>query len=130
MSEEQFFPVPAEWSDRALVNADQYEEMYARSVADPEGFWAEHGQRIDWIKPYSTVKNVDYHGDVSIKWYEDGTLNACYNCVDRHVESRGDQTAIIFEGDDPADSAHITYRELQDHVCRFANVLKERGVKK
>ena len=130
MSDDQLFPVSDEWSNRALVNSDTYEEMYAQSINDPEGFWGEHGKRIDWIKPYNTVKNVSYEGDVSIKWYEDGTLNACYNCVDRHVPTRGDQTAIIFEGDDPADSAHITYAELLEHVSRFANVLKSRGVQK
>jgi len=130
MSDDQLFPVSNEWSNRALVNSDTYEEMYANSINDPEGFWGEHGKRIDWIKPYNMVKNVSYEGDVSIKWYEDGTLNACYNCVDRHVPTRGDQTAIIFEGDDPADSAHITYAELLEHVSRFANVLKERGVQK
>jgi acetyl-CoA synthetase len=130
MSDDQLFPVSDEWSNRALVNSDTYEEMYANSINDPEGFWGEHGKRIDWIKPYNMVKNVSYEGDVSIKWYEDGTLNACYNCVDRHVPTRGDQTAIIFEGDDPADSAHITYAELLEHVSRFANVLKERGVQK
>ena len=130
MSDDQLFPVSDEWSNRALVNSDTYEEMYAQSINDPEAFWGEHGKRIDWIKPYNTVKNVSYEGDVSIKWYEDGTLNACYNCVDRHVPTRGDQTAIIFEGDDPADSAHITYAELLEHVSRFANVLKSRGVQK
>jgi acetyl-CoA synthetase len=130
MSDDQLFPVSDEWPNRALVNSDTYEEMYAQSINDPEGFWGEHGKRIDWIKPYNTVKNVSYEGDVSIKWYEDGTLNACYNCVDRHVPTRGDQTAIIFEGDDPADSAHITYAELLEHVSRFANVLKSRGVQK
>ncbi|TDI62737.1 MAG: acetate--CoA ligase [Alphaproteobacteria bacterium] len=130
MSDEQFFPVSAEWSARALVNSDAYEDMYAQSINDPDGFWGEHGKRIDWIKPYTKVKNTTFEGDISIKWYEDGTLNACYNCVDRHLETRGDQTAIIFEGDDPADSSHITYNQLHEHVSRFANVLKSRGVKK
>jgi len=130
MSSEQFFPVSPDWSERALVDSAGYDEMYAQSVADPDAFWGKHGKRIDWMKPYTKVKNTDYNGDVSIRWYEDGTLNACYNCVDRHVKTRGDQTAIIFEGDDPADSAHITYSELLDHVSRFANVLKARGVKK
>ncbi len=130
MSDDQLFPVSAEWSARALVNSDAYDDMYAQSINDPDGFWGEHGKRIDWIKPFTKVKNTTYDGDVSIRWYEDGTLNACYNCVDRHLPTRGDQTAIIFEGDDPANSAHITYNELHEHVSRFANVLKSRGVKK
>ena len=98
---------------------------------DPEGFWGEHGKRIDWIKPYSTVKNVSYDAkDLYIKWYEDGTLNVAANCLDRHLEKRGDQTAIIFEGDDPNVSEHITYRDLYERTCRFANALKTMGVAK
>ena len=102
--------------------------MYAASVADPDAFWAEHGKRIDWIKPYSQVSDVSYDAaDLHIKWYADGTLNAAANCLDRHLETRGDQTAIIWEGDDPADSRHITYAELHEEVCKFANVLKAEG---
>ncbi len=130
MSEEQVLPVPAEWASRALVDNDRYLEMYQQSVDDPEAFWGEHGRRIDWIKPYSRVKNTSYDGDVSIRWYEDGTLNVCANCVDRHLPERAGQTALIFEGDDPADSRHITYQELYDEVCRFSNVLYGRGVGK
>ena len=116
---------------RAHINDAQYQEMYQRSIADNEAFWAEHGKRIDWIKPYTTIENVSYDAsNLSIKWFEDGTLNAAANCLDRHLETRGDQTAIIFEGDEPTDSRHITYRELHEDVCRFSNMLKSRGVKK
>ena len=131
MSEDQIFEVPQAIADKALVNDAQYQDMYARSLDDADGFWAEHGQRIDWIKPFSKVKNTHYgKDDVSIKWYEDGTLNACVNCVDRHVETRGDQVAIIWEGDEPDQTAKITYRQLHEEVCKFANVLKAQGVKK
>ena len=131
MSEDQIFEVPQAIADKALVNDAQYQDMYARSLDDADGFWAEHGRRIDWIKPFSKVKNTHYgKDDVSIKWYEDGTLNACVNCVDRHVETRGDQVAIIWEGDEPDQDAKITYRQLHEEVCKFANVLKAQGVKK
>ena len=131
MSEDQIFEVPRAIADKALVNDAQYQNMYARSLEDADGFWAEHGRRIDWIKPYTKVKNTHYgKDDVSIKWYEDGTLNACVNCVDRHVETRGDQVAIIWEGDEPNQDAEITYRQLHEEVCKFANVLKAQGVKK
>jgi len=131
MSDDTIFPVPAAFAANAHINNDQYLEMYKKSVEDPEGFWGEHGKRIDWIKPYTKVKDVSFaKDDLHIKWYYDGTLNACVNCVDRHLETRGDQTAIIFEGDDPNVSRHITYRELYEEVCRFANVLKSRGAKK
>jgi acetyl-CoA synthetase len=105
--------------------------MYQASLDDPDAFWGEHGQRIDWVTPYTKVKNTHYgKDDVSIKWYEDGTLNACVNCVDRHLEKRGDQTAIIWEGDAPDQAAHISYTQLHEEVCKFANVLKAQGVKK
>src|SRR6185312_511677 len=108
-----------------------YKEMYARSLKDPDGFWAEEAKRIDWMKPFSKVKNAAYGpGDVSIKWFEDGTLNAAYNCIDRHLDKRAKQTAIIWEGDDPKDSKHITYQELHDEVCKFANILRNRNVEK
>ena len=112
------------------IDAEAYARMYAASVNDPEGFWGEHGKRIDWIKPYSRVKNTSFaYDDVSIKWFEDGTLNVAANCVDRHLATRGDQTAIIWEPDDPKDAAlHITYRELHSQVCRMANVMKKLGV--
>jgi len=131
MSEQTLFPPSAETAQHALIDQAGYEKMYDQSVNDTESFWREHGQRIDWIKPYSTVENVSYDAStLSIKWFEDGTLNAAANCLDRHLKTRGDQTAIIFEGDEPTDSRHITYRELHEEVSKFANVLKSRGVKK
>ncbi len=114
-----------------LINADQYQQMYQQSVQDPDAFWREQGKRLDWIKPYSKVKNTSFsHDNVSIKWFEDGTLNVSANCVDRHLATRGDQTAIIWESDDPNVSEHISYRKLHDRVCRMANVLKDLGVTK
>ena len=131
MSQDEIFAPSEEMAARAHIDAAKYEEMYAQSVADPDAFWAEHGKRIDWITPYTTISNVSYNKpNVSIKWYEDGTLNAAANCLDRHLETRGSQTAIIWEGDDPADSKHISYAELHEEVCKFSNVLKSRGVKK
>ena len=122
---------PAAAVDRAWADAATYEAMYAASVADPDAFWGEHGKRIDWIKPYTKVKNTsfDYH-NVSIKWFEDGKLNISANCIDRHLETRGDQTAIIWESDDPDLSKTITYRELYEQVSKFANVLHFHGIKK
>ena len=131
MSDEKIYDVPADWRKRAYVDDAKYQEMYARSIKDPNGFWAEQARRIDWIKPFSKVKNTSYDPhNVSIKWFEDGTLNACYNCVDRHLAKRGDQTAILWEGDEPKDDKKLTYKQLHAEVCRFANVLKARGVKK
>jgi acetyl-CoA synthetase len=128
---DKVYAVPAEWKDRAWVDAKSYQELYARSVADPDGFWREMGHRLDWIKPYSKVKNTSFAPEnVSIKWFEDGTLNACVNCIDRHLATRGDQVAIIWEGDDPTQDEKITYRQLHERVCKFANVLKSLGVKK
>jgi acetyl-CoA synthetase len=108
----------------------EYFRLYQESIDDPNGFWGREGKRIDWIKPYTKVMNASYEGDVSIKWYEDGTLNASANCIDRHLATKGDQTAILWEGDDPAEDRKVTYRELHEAVCRLANVLKSRGVKK
>ncbi|HEX3162467.1 MAG TPA: acetate--CoA ligase [Pseudolabrys sp.] len=131
MSDEKIYDVPADWRKRAYADDAKYQEMYARSIKDPNGFWAEQAKRIDWIKPFSKVKNTSYDPhNVSIKWFEDGTLNACYNCVDRHLAKRGDQTAILWEGDDPKDDKKLTYKQLHAEVSRFANVLKARGVKK
>ncbi len=132
MSEVTVHPVPAEWKQRAYIDNDKYLEMYKRSVDDPEGFWREHGQRIDWIKPFTKVKNTTYAApNVSIKWFEDGTLNVSANCLDRHLATRGDQVAIIWEPDDPkAEVRTLTYKELHREVCVFANVLKKMGVKK
>jgi acetyl-CoA synthetase len=125
-----FFPVKPEIGKAALIDAAAYSRMYEQSVKDPEGFWGEQGKRIDWIKPYTKVKDTSFSGDVQIRWYYDGSLNVSANCIDRHLEKRADQTAIIFEGDDPSVSRHITYRELHENVCRLANVLKKNGVKK
>ncbi|MDP6109860.1 MAG: acetate--CoA ligase [Rhodospirillales bacterium] len=131
MSDNEIFPVPAELAESAWANNDKYLQMYKQSIDDNEGFWSEQGKRLDWIKPYTQVKEVDYNApDVSIKWYHDGTLNASVNCLDRHLEKRGDQTAIIWEGDEPTDDKTITYNELFEQVCRFANAMKNRGVKK
>ncbi|MEL6102436.1 MAG: acetate--CoA ligase, partial [Pseudomonadota bacterium] len=124
------YPPSAELSANAHVDAAKYQEMYAASVADPEAFWSEQGKRIDWIKPYTKVKDVSYDlGNVSIRWFEDGTLNVSANCIDRHLATRGDQTAIIWEPDDPNEPAqHITYTELHANVCKMANVLKNLGI--
>jgi acetyl-CoA synthetase len=130
MSDNQLFPVPAEVAKSAWIDNAKYLDMYERSVKDPDGFWGEHGKRIDWIKPYTQVRDVSYSGNVHIKWFADGTLNVAANCLDRHLATRGDQTAIIWEGDDPNESAHITYRDLHERVCRFANALTDLGVKK
>ncbi|MBK20400.1 MAG: acetate--CoA ligase [Rhodospirillaceae bacterium] len=131
MSDQTLFPVPEEVAKNAFVDNDKYLEMYQQSIDDPETFWAEQGKRINWIKPYTQVKDVSYaHDDVHIKWYYDGTLNPCANCIDRHLSTRGDQVAIIWEGDDPADDKKITYNELHVEVCKFANALKGLGVKK
>jgi len=131
LSHGKTYPPSPEWQARAWVNPQTSREMYDASIADPELFWDEHGQRIDWFKPYTRVKNTSFApGAVSIRWYEDGVTNAAYNCIDRHLETRADQVAIIWEGDDPSESKHITYQELHDEVCRFANVLRNRNVGK
>jgi len=127
----RIYAVDAATASRALIDAAGYEEMYQRSVTDNEGFWAEQAQRIDWIKPFTKVKDVSFaRDDLRIRWFYDGSLNVCYNCVDRHLESKADDVAIIWEGDDPARDLKITYRELHGRVCRFANVLKKLGAKK
>ena len=123
--------VPEEFKKRAHIDDARYQEMYAQSVNDPEAFWAEQGKRLDWITPYTKVKNTTYeYPNVSIKWYEDGQLNVSANCIDRHLAKRGDQVAIIWEGDDPSVDKNITYKELHEHVCRLANVYKSLGVGK
>ena len=124
-------PVPEEWKKRAFVNARDYAAFYAESIKDPDGFWKKQAARLDWIKPFTKVSDVSWDPDrLHIKWFEDGVLNVSANCIDRHLAKRGNQTAIIWEGDDPADSKRISYRQLHEEVCRFANVLKARGVKK
>ena len=131
MADNELFPVPDSVAEGAHVDAAGYEEMYRRSVEDPEGFWGEQGKRIHWIEPYTKVKDVSYGpDDVHIRWYHDGTLNASANCLDRHLSARGEQTAIIWEGDDPANSKRISYNELHREVCKFANVLRAEGAKK
>ena len=124
-------PVPPGFAAKAIVDEAGYHKMYAQSVEDPDAFWGEHGKRLDWMTPYTKVKNTTYdYPHVSIKWYEDGELNVSVNCIDRHLETRGDQVAIIFEGDDPSVDKKITYKELHEHVCRLANVYKSLGVEK
>lgn len=125
------YPVIPAARERTHVDQQRYQEMYSQSVEDNAGFWSEQARRINWIKPFSKVKDVSWdRKDVYTRWFEDGTLNACYNCVDRHLETRGDQTAIIWEGDDPNRDLNITYRELHERVCRMANVLKKLGTKR
>ncbi|WP_334145992.1 acetate--CoA ligase [Hyphomicrobium sp.] len=125
------YPVTPEWAARAWLDEAKYTALYERSIKDPEGFWSENGRRLDWIKPYTKAKNTTFGPDeVSIKWFEDGTLNVSVNCIDRHLATRGDQVAIIWEGDDPTEDTTITYRQLHERVCKFANVLKAHGVKK
>jgi acetyl-CoA synthetase len=128
---ESVFPVPEEWKKRAHMTAAQYDAAYAESLRDPDGYWRKEAARLDWAKPFAKVKNVNWDPDnLSIKWFEDGALNVSANCIDRHLARRGEQTAIIWEGDDPKDSKHISYKQLHEEVCRFANVLKAHGVKK
>ena len=130
MSDTLFQPSAA-LAQSAHVDAAKYAEMYQQSINDPDAFWGEHGKRVDWIKPFTKVKNTSFDAkDLSIKWFEDGTLNASANCIDRHLADKADQTAIIWEGDDPADSKNITYQELHDETCRLANAMKARGVSK
>ena len=122
--------VPAAFAAASHCDSAKYHEMYARSISDNEAFWRDQARRIDWMQFPNRIKDVSFTGDVHIRWYEDGELNVCYNCVDRHLETRGDQTAIIFEGDDPNVSRHITYRELHAEVSKLANVMKQHGVAK
>jgi acetyl-CoA synthetase len=129
--EQVVHPVIEAARERALVKAEDYERIYRHSVEDNEGFWAEQAKRIDWMTPFTTVKDVSWRrDDLHVRWFEDGTLNVCHNCIDRHLETRGDQTAILWEGDDPSRDAAISYRELHGRVCRMANVLKDLGVRK
>jgi acetyl-CoA synthetase len=129
---EQVYKVPKRWKEHAFIDRNEYEKLYAKSIKDPDKFWGKQAKRIDWIKPFTRVKNTSFeYPDVSIKWFEDGSLNVAANCIDRHLKKRGKQVAIIWEPDDPAAEArHITYRELHEEVCRFANVLLAMGVKK
>ena len=125
------FKVPPTWEKQAYVNQSQYSKKYKLSLKDNEGFWAKEGKRITWMKPYTKIKDVKYSKeDVSIKWYYDGTLNASANCIDRHLEKKGNKTAIIWVGDDPSDSKKISYKELHKNVCKAANGLKSIGIQK
>jgi acetyl-CoA synthetase len=133
--QEKTYDVSSDWARRTHVDAAKYKAMYDESIRDPEGFWLKHGDRIDWYTPFSRVKNTSFgglgsSGEVSIRWFEDGVTNVAYNCIDRHLDTRGDQVAIIWEGDDPSEDRKITYRQLHDEVCRMANVLRNRGVAK
>lgn len=131
MSDAHIYPVKENIKACTHADNDTYLAMYQQSVTDPEGFWREHGKIVDWIKPFSLVKNTSFDtGHVDIRWFEDGTLNVSENCLDRHLAERGDQVAIIWEGDDPANDTTLTYRQLHQQVCRFANVLKAQGVRK
>lgn len=130
MTDHSLYPVSADISDTANINKETYDRLYERSVNDPDGFWGDVGQRITWIKPYTKVKNASFNDDVQIKWYEDGTLNACYNCLDRHLDVKGDQIAFIFEADEPGHQRYISFREAHAEVCKLANAMKARGVKK
>ena len=130
MSDNALIPVPQEWAEKAWLDQAKYDAMYKRSIEDPEGFWGEQGKRIHWIKPFTKVKDTSYSGNVHIRWYYDGTLNASANCIDRHLSTRANQTAILWEGDDPKEDRKVTYAELHREVCKLANVLKAKGVKK
>jgi acetyl-CoA synthetase len=128
---DKIYEVTPQWKRRAFIDDVKYKDMYARSIADPNGFWTEQARRVQWVQPFTKVKNASFAPDnVSIKWFEDGVLNVAYNCIDRHLPQRANQVAIIWEGDDPKDHRKITYRELHAEVCRFANVLIARGVQK
>ena len=126
----KLFPVPPAVAAHALIDEAGYKKMYAESVGDSDAFWREQAKRVDWVKPFTVVQNTNFDLPVSIKWFEDGVLNVAANCLDRHLETRGDKIAILWEGDDPSDSRTLTYRELHAQVCKLSNVLKSRGVKK
>ncbi|MCF6435278.1 acetate--CoA ligase [Pseudoalteromonas sp. MMG022] len=128
---QSIYPVPEAFKNNALIDNDKYNTLYKQSIEDPQGFWAEHGQRLAWSKPYTQVKNTSFDkGHISIKWFEDGQLNASYNCIDRHLENKADKVALIWEGDNPEHSEHITYQQLHDEVAKLANGLKKLGVGK
>ena len=130
MSSAERFSPPSDLASSAHITAEKYQTLYAESISNPDSFWGRMAERLDWITPPTKINNSSFEGDVSIKWYEDGVLNACYNCVDRHLPARADQTALLWEGDDPANSEAITYAKMKDEICRLANALKEKGVRK
>ena len=119
MSENEVFPVNTDIANSSWISEEKYREMYEKSIGDPEAFWGEHGKRLDWIKPYTEIKEVSYQDNVNIKWFYDGILNACYNCVDRHLPVKAKQNAIIWEGDDAEESRAISYEELLREICSF-----------
>jgi acetyl-CoA synthetase len=124
------FPVPESWAKSAWIDNDVYRRMYEKSISDPEGFWGEQAGRLDWFQPWTKVKEGSFDGDVRIRWFSGGKLNVSYNCLDRHLAGRGDQIALLWEGDDPAVSRSLTYRRLHEEVCRFANVMKSLGLRR
>jgi len=127
----EIYPVPDVWKKRAFITAEGYEQAYAQSISDPDSFWRHEAKRIDWIEPFSKVKNTSFsEADFGIKWFEDGALNVSANCLDRHLPERANDIAIIWEGDDPSQQRRITYGELHAEVCRMANVLKELGARR
>jgi len=130
MSSTTLFPIPTSFAENAWINEADYVQLYDRSISDPEGFWSEQAKRLHWTKPFTRVKETSFTGDVTIRWFADGTLNASYNCIDRHLSEKADSTAILWEGDSPTESKHVTYSELHANVCRLANAMKSRGVKK
>ena len=130
MSKEKVYKVLESAKESALINQKDFEDQYHESISNPDKFWREHGKRIDWVKPYTKIKDVSFNQDVKIRWFYDGTLNACVNCIDRHLNNRGDQTAIIWEGDNPNESREISYRDLHKMVCKFSNALRNIGAKK
>jgi len=130
-SNELIFKVPKKWAKRAYVDKGQYEKKYKLSIKDNDSFWKKEGKRIDWIKPYTKIKDVKYSKtDVKIKWFYDGKLNASVNCIDRHLTDKKNKTAIIWVGDDPKDSKQISFKDLHNNVCKAANAMKELGIKK
>ena len=125
----QLFPVPHDWAKKAWCDEATYKKLYQRSIDDPEGFWGEQGKRLDWFKPYTRVKDCAFTGKVHVRWYHDGKLNASHNCLDRHLKTRGDQTAILWEGDDPNESKRVSYKQLHAETCKLANAMKGLGIK-
>ena len=128
--ENNIFPVSQEAASLSNCDNLNYNKMYVQSIDNPEKFWSEQASMIDWIKPWTKVKNTSFDNEISIKWFENAKLNVCVNCVDRHLPERADQTAIIWEGDDPKDDKYISYRELHEQTSRLANVLRSHGIKK
>ena len=130
MTDDTIFPVRSEIAQSAWINKDSYARMYEQSITDPEGFWGEYGKTLDWIKPYTRVKEGGFFGEYHFSWFSDGTLNACYNCLDRHLKTRKDQAALIWEGDDPSQGVTLSYFQVYEKVCRLGNILRKYGVKK